>query len=240
VCLANRPVQQRAIHTPSRTRRPGRGRCAARSHTYCRTGSAGGGPTAPIGETNNWLQTIPGKGWVDDSSARQTTRSSSTRPGGQAKSNPTTPTDPALQLGIARRTQTAALGVAHPVSRSCGGTKFGRPWVSVSEGKLRGLTNMVSRGARSPTLRRCGSGAVRSLGHGALNGDQYEGRVFDDYDEAGDFAQAINYPTLIGRVGEAAQSLADRFIGWTPICWRASLQIRGSQRLSTPRTRWCP
>jgi dienelactone hydrolase len=42
--------------------------------------------------------------------------------------------------------------------------------------------------------------------------DQYEGRVFDDYDEAGEFAQAIGYPALMERAAEAVQGLSDGFI----------------------------
>jgi len=68
-------------------------------------------------------------------------------------------------------------------------------------------------------LRRGGSGSV------TISCPRRVDRVFDDYDEAGEFAQAIDYPTLIGCVAEAARSLADGFVGWTSICWRASLQI---------------
>jgi dienelactone hydrolase len=106
---------------------------------------------------------------------------------------------------------------------------FGRPGmsVSVSEGKLPGVTNMALfhsvLGVRPGVV--VAADRLRSVGHDVLVVDRYEGRVFDDYDEAGEFAQAIDYPTLIGRTAEAAQSLADGFIRWTPICWRASLQI---------------
>lgn len=42
--------------------------------------------------------------------------------------------------------------------------------------------------------------------------DQHEGWVFDDYDEAGEFAQSIGYPTLMGRAAEAVQGLSDGFM----------------------------
>lgn len=42
--------------------------------------------------------------------------------------------------------------------------------------------------------------------------DQYEGRVFDDYEEAGQFAEAIGYPALMGRAADAVQTLPDGFI----------------------------
>lgn len=42
--------------------------------------------------------------------------------------------------------------------------------------------------------------------------DQYGGRVFDDYEEADEFAQAIGYPTLMGLAAEAVAALSDGFI----------------------------
>jgi len=53
---------------------------------------------------------------------------------------------------------------------------------------------------------------LRAAGHDVLVVDQYEGRVFDDYDEAGTFAEAIGYPVLMGRAAEAVRDLADGFI----------------------------
>jgi len=52
----------------------------------------------------------------------------------------------------------------------------------------------------------------RAAGHEVLVVDQYEGRVFDDYDEAGEFAEAIGYPSLMRRAAEAVQGLSDGFI----------------------------
>ncbi|MGI8418014.1 MAG: hypothetical protein ACR2P2_17785 [Nakamurella sp.] len=39
---------------------------------------------------------------------------------------------------------------------------------------------------------------LRAEGHDVVVMDQYGGRVFDDYEEAGEFAQAIGYPTPHG------------------------------------------
>ena len=52
----------------------------------------------------------------------------------------------------------------------------------------------------------------RTAGHDVLVVDQYEGRVFDDYDEAAEFAEAIGYPALMGRAAEAVEGLPDGFI----------------------------
>ena len=38
--------------------------------------------------------------------------------------------------------------------------------------------------------------------------DQYDGRVFDDYDEAGAFAESIGYPALMQRAVQAAEDLS--------------------------------
>jgi len=53
---------------------------------------------------------------------------------------------------------------------------------------------------------------LRAAGHEVLIVDQYNGRTFDDYDEAGEFAQAIGYPALMGRAAQAVEGLADGFI----------------------------
>ena len=46
------------------------------------------GPTAPDGKADNWLQTVPGQGLVDDPAALQPRgQRSSTRPGSPARSN---------------------------------------------------------------------------------------------------------------------------------------------------------
>lgn len=53
---------------------------------------------------------------------------------------------------------------------------------------------------------------LRAAGHDVVVVDQYEGRVFDDYDEADEFAQAIGYPRLMGRAAAAVRGLPDGFI----------------------------
>jgi len=53
---------------------------------------------------------------------------------------------------------------------------------------------------------------LRAAGHEVLVVDQYQGRVFDDYPEAGAFAEAIGYPALMARAAEAVQGLPDGFI----------------------------
>lgn len=53
---------------------------------------------------------------------------------------------------------------------------------------------------------------LRSEGHDVVVVDQYDGRVFDDYEEAGEFAESIGYPTLMGLAEEAVSDLADGFV----------------------------
>lgn len=53
---------------------------------------------------------------------------------------------------------------------------------------------------------------LRSHGHQVRIVDQYDGRVFDDYDEAAAFAVEAGYPTLMGRALEAVKDLPDGFI----------------------------
>jgi dienelactone hydrolase len=49
---------------------------------------------------------------------------------------------------------------------------------------------------------------LRSHGHSVTVVDQYDGQVFDDYQEAGTFAAGIGYPALM-------QSAAEAVSGWT-------------------------
>lgn len=51
----------------------------------------------------------------------------------------------------------------------------------------------------------------RGEGHAVVVVDQYGGRIFDDYDEAGEFAQSIGYPTLMRLAEEAVQGVPDGF-----------------------------
>lgn len=53
---------------------------------------------------------------------------------------------------------------------------------------------------------------LRAEGHEVVVVDQYGGRVFDDYDEAGEFAQSIGFPTLMRLAEEAVQGVPDGFI----------------------------
>ncbi len=53
---------------------------------------------------------------------------------------------------------------------------------------------------------------LRTEGHNVVVVDQYDGRVFDDYHEANEFAESIGYPTLMGLAEHAVKSLPDGFI----------------------------
>lgn len=53
---------------------------------------------------------------------------------------------------------------------------------------------------------------LRSAGHAVTVVDQYDGRVFDDYEEAGAHAEAIGYPALMQAALEAVAGLPDGFV----------------------------
>ncbi len=53
---------------------------------------------------------------------------------------------------------------------------------------------------------------LREAGHEVEVVDQYDGRIFDDYDEAGRYAEAIGFPALMERATAAVAHLADGFI----------------------------
>lgn len=53
---------------------------------------------------------------------------------------------------------------------------------------------------------------LRANGHDVVVVDQYDGRVFDDYQEAGEFAESIGYSTLMRLAEEAVSAMADGFI----------------------------
>ncbi len=59
---------------------------------------------------------------------------------------------------------------------------------------------------------RDAAAVLRGGGHDVHVIDQYEGRVFDDYGEAGRFAQGIGYPALMQRAVDAVADLPDGFI----------------------------
>ncbi len=86
--------------------------------------------------------------------------------------------------------------------------------MSVPEGRLPGMTDIALfhsvLGVR-PGVREAAD-RLRAEGHDVVVVDQYYGRVFDDYDEADEFAQSIGYPTLMGLAEEAVQGVPDGFI----------------------------
>ncbi|WP_432482910.1 dienelactone hydrolase family protein [Kineococcus esterisolvens] len=53
---------------------------------------------------------------------------------------------------------------------------------------------------------------LRTAGHEVLVVDQYDGRVFDDYEQAGRHVEEIGFPELMGRAVEAVEPLQDGFI----------------------------
>jgi dienelactone hydrolase len=53
---------------------------------------------------------------------------------------------------------------------------------------------------------------MRAVGHEVLVVDQYDGRVFDDYAEAGAFADSIGYPALMRKAVDAVAGLPDGFV----------------------------
>ena len=53
---------------------------------------------------------------------------------------------------------------------------------------------------------------LRADGHNVLVVDQYDGQVFDDYQQAGRFAEQIGYPELMRRALDAVRDLPDGFV----------------------------
>lgn len=53
---------------------------------------------------------------------------------------------------------------------------------------------------------------LRRAGHDARIIDQYDGRVFDDYDEASAFAESIGYPALMQLATDAVGDMPDGFV----------------------------
>jgi len=53
---------------------------------------------------------------------------------------------------------------------------------------------------------------LRADGHDVLVVDQYEGRVFDDYEAAGRFVESIGFPELMRRALDACTDLDDGFV----------------------------
>lgn len=53
---------------------------------------------------------------------------------------------------------------------------------------------------------------LRAAGHAVEVVDQYDGRVFDDYDEASKYAEGVGFPALMERAVAAVASLPEGFI----------------------------
>jgi dienelactone hydrolase len=53
---------------------------------------------------------------------------------------------------------------------------------------------------------------LRSHGHDVTVVDQYEGRVFDNYDDAGAFATNIGYPALMQSAAHAVEDIRGSFV----------------------------
>lgn len=53
---------------------------------------------------------------------------------------------------------------------------------------------------------------LRSHGHTVRVVDQYDGRVFDDYDEARAFATKIGYPVLMKAAAHAVEDIPGQFL----------------------------
>lgn len=53
---------------------------------------------------------------------------------------------------------------------------------------------------------------LRSRGHQVLAVDQYDGRVFDDYDEADAFVRQVGFPEFMQRAVQAVHALPDGFV----------------------------
>lgn len=53
---------------------------------------------------------------------------------------------------------------------------------------------------------------LHAAGHEVLVVDQYDGRTFDDYEEAGAFVDSIGFPELMRRAAAAVETLPDGFV----------------------------
>ena len=59
---------------------------------------------------------------------------------------------------------------------------------------------------------RAAAERLRAAGHAVTTIDQYDGRVFDDYDAAAAHAEAIGYPILMQRALDGVVKLPDGFV----------------------------
>ncbi len=53
---------------------------------------------------------------------------------------------------------------------------------------------------------------LRGAGHEVLVVDQYDGRVFDDYEKASAYAESVGYPALMRSAAAAVEELPDGFV----------------------------
>ena len=53
---------------------------------------------------------------------------------------------------------------------------------------------------------------LEAAGHDVIIVDQYDGRIFDDYEDASAFAEGIGYPALMGMAVDAVAELPDGFV----------------------------
>jgi len=53
---------------------------------------------------------------------------------------------------------------------------------------------------------------LRAAGHEVEVVDQYDGRVFDDYDVASAYVESIGFPALMQRAADAVENLRDGFV----------------------------
>ena len=53
---------------------------------------------------------------------------------------------------------------------------------------------------------------LEAAGHDVIIVDQYDGRIFDDYEDASAFAEGIGYPALMGTAVDAVAELPDGFV----------------------------
>lgn len=86
--------------------------------------------------------------------------------------------------------------------------------VSVAHGRLRRMAHIALfhsvLGVRPGVIDA--ADRLRANGHDVLVVDQYDGRVFDDYEVASQFAGTIGYPELMNRAERAVAGLPDGFI----------------------------
>jgi dienelactone hydrolase len=53
---------------------------------------------------------------------------------------------------------------------------------------------------------------LRTAGHQVLVVDQYDGRVFDDYETAGAYVEEVGFPALMAGAADAVRDLPDGFV----------------------------